>query len=66
MSRLGSIAVRLIVIFGLTALIGVTTYGVMLSHAHARVEVGFVALGTAGAVSVAFWTAMRDIDRGLR
>lgn len=63
MSRIGSLAVRLVVVFGLVSLIVLTTGGVILSHAPAyRFAIGVCAGAVAGIVSVAFWTAMRDID----
>ncbi|HTV72317.1 MAG TPA: hypothetical protein VME66_01240 [Candidatus Acidoferrales bacterium] len=67
MSRIGSLAVRVIVVFGLTALIGVTACGMILSHAtHYRIVIGIAAFATDGIVSIAFWSAMRDVDRDPR
>jgi hypothetical protein len=64
MSAIGSLAVRLIVIFGLTALVALTTGGAMLSRPEEyRIPIGVCAALVAGIVSVAFWSAMRDVDR---
>jgi hypothetical protein len=63
MSAIGSIAVRLIVVFGITALIALTAGSAMSSLPKGyRIPIGVCASLVAGIVSVAFWTAMRDVD----